>query len=264
MTLPELFSPTFANRFGETALEFGRATYTFGDLDVRASRLAGLLSARGFCAGDRLAVYLENRVEFIDLFLACTRLGVILVPINILYRDREASHIVSDAEPKAIVAAGPVPGGFGHWDVTELSRAAAERSAVDRSASPGEILLSRLKSGGASTDSTPAAIVYTSGTTGTAKGAVLTHGNFAANATALLDAWRITMPTASCCRCRCFTCTDSAMACAAGLRPVAGCASSIASTAPRLLANSIRFGRRCSSASRRSMSGCSACLPMLP
>jgi len=192
MTLPELFSPTFANRFGETALEFGRATYTFGDLDVRASRLAGLLSARGFCAGDRLAVYLENRVEFIDLFLACTRLGVILVPINILYRDREASHIVSDAEPKAIVAAGPVPGGFGHWDVTELSRAAAERSAVDRSASPGEILLSRLKSGGASTDSTPAAIVYTSGTTGTAKGAVLTHGNFAANATALLDAWRIT------------------------------------------------------------------------
>jgi malonyl-CoA/methylmalonyl-CoA synthetase len=127
-----------------------------------------------------------------DLFLACTRLGVILVPINILYRDREASHIVADAEPKAIVASGSVPGGFGHWDVTELSRAAAERSTTERSATPGEVLLSRLTRGGESTDSTPAAIVYTSGTTGTAKGAVLTHGNFAANATALLDAWRIT------------------------------------------------------------------------
>jgi malonyl-CoA/methylmalonyl-CoA synthetase len=192
MTLPELFSPTFANRSGEAAVEFGRDTYTFGDLDARASRLAGLLSARGFCAGDRLAVYLENRVEFIDLFLACTRLGVILVPINILYRDREASHIVSDAEPKAIVASGPVPGGFGHWDVSELSKAAAERSAAERSATPGEVLVSRLTRGGESTSSTPAAIVYTSGTTGTAKGAVLTHGNFAANATALLDAWRIT------------------------------------------------------------------------
>src|SRR6185436_8812551 len=187
MTLAELLNPTFRDRSGETALEFGRDTYTFGELDARASRIAGLLSARGFCAGDRLAVYLENRVEFIELFLACTRLGVILVPINILYRDREASHIVSDAEPKAIVASGPVPGGFGHWDVSELSRAAAGRSTA-----PGEVLLSRLNRGGEATDATPAAIVYTSGTTGTAKGAVLTHGNFAANAAALLDAWRIT------------------------------------------------------------------------
>jgi malonyl-CoA/methylmalonyl-CoA synthetase len=187
MTLPELFGPTFHNRAGEPALEFKGQRFTFAELDVRANRLASLLTTRGFSAGDRLAVYLENRVEFIDLFLACTRLGVILVPINILYRDREASHIVSDAEPKAIVASGPVPGGFGYWDVAELSQAAAERSAT-----PRDLLVSRLSRGGESTDSTPAAIVYTSGTTGTAKGAVLTHGNFAANAAALLDAWRIT------------------------------------------------------------------------
>ena len=187
MTVPELFSPTFLNRAGEPALEFKGQRFTFAELDTRANRLASLLTARGFCAGDRLAVYLENRVEFIDLFLACTRLGVILVPINILYRDREASHIVSDAEPKAIVASGPVPGGFGHWDVDELTRAAAERAAA-----PGEALIAKLARGGESTDATPAAIVYTSGTTGTAKGAVLTHGNFAANASALLEAWKIT------------------------------------------------------------------------
>ena len=187
MTLPELFSPTFANRAGETALEFGSRTYSFAELDARATRLGGLLSARGFCAGDRLAVYLENRVEFIDLFLACSRLGVILVPINVLYRDREVAHIIGDAEPKVIVASGPVPGGFGHWDVAELSRGAAERSPA-----PGEILVSRVAHAGESTGSTPAAIVYTSGTTGTAKGAVLTHGNFAANATALVASWKIT------------------------------------------------------------------------
>ena len=173
-----------------------------------------LPTARGFCAGDRLAVYLENRVEFIDIFLACARLGVILVPINILYRDREASHIVADAEPKAIVASGPMPGGFEHWDVAELSRASAERSAA-----PAEVLLSRLKRGGESTDSTPAAIVYTSGTTGTAKGAVLTHGNFAANATALIDAWRITSADRLLQPLPLFHVHDLATVCAAGLRP---------------------------------------------
>src|SRR5690242_19799796 len=129
MTLTDLFDRTFKDRAGDVALEFGGETFTFADLDARANRLARLLSARGFCPGDRLAIYLENRVEFIDLFLACTRIGVILVPINILYRDREASHIVSDAELKAIVAAGPVPGGFAHLDVVELSRAAADQPA---------------------------------------------------------------------------------------------------------------------------------------
>ncbi len=199
MTLADLLGPTFRDRAGEPALEFKGRTFTFGEIDARADRLARVLTARGFAAGDRLAVYLENRVEFIDLFLACTRLGVILVPINILYRDREVSHIVSDAEPKAIVASGPVPGGFGHWDVTEIAAAAdiastgpASMPAVDRGFNPGGVAGPEMAARGEIVASTPAAIVYTSGTTGTAKGAVLTQGNFAANASALLDAWRIT------------------------------------------------------------------------
>src|SRR5689334_13756801 len=98
MTLIDLFTRTFQNRAGDVALEFGDRTFTFDELDARANRVAALLESRGFCPGDRLAVYLENRVEFIDLFLACTRRGVIFVPINILYREREVSHIVSDAE----------------------------------------------------------------------------------------------------------------------------------------------------------------------
>ena len=207
MTLTELFRPTFVDRAGEAALEFGGRTFTFGEIDARADRVANVLVARGLAAGDRLAVYLENRIEFIDLFLACTRLGVILVPINILYRDREVSHIVSDAEPKAIVASAPVPGGFAHWDVTEIAAAAdtprgakartagpvpASMPAVDRGFNPAGVAGPAVPAHGEIVASTPAAIVYTSGTTGTAKGAVLTQGNFAANASALLDAWRIT------------------------------------------------------------------------
>ena len=194
MTLTALFRHSLHDRAADDALDIAGRALTFGDLEARADRLARLLASRGFAAGDRLAVYLENRIEFIDLFLACTRLGVILVPINILYRDREVSHIVSDAEPKAIVASGPVPGGHAYWDVGELAAAAkavaSPDAVVGRGFSPGD--LPALKGRPTIDAATPAALVYTSGTTGTAKGAILTHGNFVANAETLLAAWRIT------------------------------------------------------------------------
>jgi malonyl-CoA/methylmalonyl-CoA synthetase len=160
-------------------LEHGGATYSAADLHARSRAVAEWLVARGFVAGDRLAVYLDNRPAFIDLFLACARSGIIMVPINILYREREVAHIVSDAEPKGVVAAAAVPAVREYIDVKEIESAA--RNPGRHSAS--EQLPDR---------TAPLAIVYTSGTTGTAKGAVLTHGNFLANAGTLIEAWRIT------------------------------------------------------------------------
>src|SRR6202011_5856180 len=93
--------------------------------DSRSNRLANLLTSRGLRSGDRLSVYLANCVEMIDLYLACIKLGVIFVPINILYRDREISHILRDAEPVAVVSdaafASPVP----IWDPAGLTKEAA-------------------------------------------------------------------------------------------------------------------------------------------
>jgi acyl-coenzyme A synthetase/AMP-(fatty) acid ligase len=77
MNLPTLFGLSLKNRAHEVALEFGDLTFTFGDLDQRSSRLARELTSRGVQAGDRLSVFLENRVELIDLFIAWTKLGVI-------------------------------------------------------------------------------------------------------------------------------------------------------------------------------------------
>ena len=179
MTLPDLFASTFHSRADEPALEFHGERLTFGDLDRRSNQVARLLLGKGFRAGDRLGVYLANRVEFIDLFLACIKTGIMVLPINILYRERELSHIAADAEPKAIVAAGPVPGVPTFIHVDEL-RGAATLS--------GE----SLDNPAGLTADTALSIIYTSGTTGTAKGAVLSHGNFVANAANLLQAWRIT------------------------------------------------------------------------
>src|SRR4051794_6559628 len=111
MNLIHLFDLSLQGRSDEPAVEWqapGEAplTFTFGELERRTNRLARLLQARGLRMGDRLCVYLKNRIEVIELYLACLKLGVILVPINILYRERELTHILSDVEPTAIVVSG--------------------------------------------------------------------------------------------------------------------------------------------------------------
>jgi malonyl-CoA/methylmalonyl-CoA synthetase len=169
MNLRQLFDLSLINRRDQVALEWAGATYTFGDLDARSNRVARVLKRRGLAAGDRLGVYLPNRIEMIDLYLACIKLGVIFLPINILYREREISHILSDAEPKLHITEAELP---------ELAGEAAMQSdALEALPIEGDA---------------PAALVYTSGTTGTSKGAILTHNNFAANALNLLTCWQIT------------------------------------------------------------------------
>ena len=106
MNLTNLFDLSLAGRRDSVALEFEGSSYTFADIDTRSNRLAHLLLRRGLKQGDRLCAHLANCVEMIDLYLACVKLGVIFVPINILYREREISHILSDAEVMAIVGRG--------------------------------------------------------------------------------------------------------------------------------------------------------------
>ena len=170
MNLRNWFDSTFTHRAKQEALEWAGAVYTFGEIDARSNRMARVLTARGLTKGDRLSIYLANCIEFIDLYLACIKLGVIFVPINILYRDREMSHILSDAQPKLLVTAAEIPALL------------AEASLQSGDALP-EVPLE---------GDDVAALVYTSGTTGVSKGAMLTHNNFAVNGASLIQAWKIT------------------------------------------------------------------------
>jgi len=165
VNLLHLFDLSLIARRDEVALEWSGAEFTFDDIERRSNRVAHALRARGFTRGDRLCVYLGNRIELIHIYLACVKLGVVFVPINILYRDREIAHITNDAEPR--------------WMITE---AELSQLVSDHEERPIEDL----------DGDTPAAIIYTSGTTGASKGAVLTHNNFAANAVNLTTMWQIT------------------------------------------------------------------------
>ena len=186
MQLGDLFDLSLVGRHDVVALEYDAPggdvrTLTFGELDARANRMAHALSARGFRRGDRLVVHLANRLDFIDLFLASVRLGVIFVPVNVLYREREIAHITADANPRACVTTSEHAGLFGTTRVIDVEELAHEATTQP----DGRV---RLTIDG----DDAAAIVYTSGTTGRSKGAVLSHNNFAANATNLVTCWRIT------------------------------------------------------------------------
>jgi malonyl-CoA/methylmalonyl-CoA synthetase len=187
MNLTTLFDLSLIGRANRAALEYmgpsGQlVTLNFGDIEAGANRMAHELAARGLTAGDRLCVHLPNRIEFIVLFLACTRLGVIFVPMNVLYREREVRHIVADAWPKAIITTRdsdtPYPDDVDKWPIEDLVAGAVQLSAR-RLTVPLD-------------GDAPAVIIYTSGTTGVAKGAVLSHNNLAMNGVNVATCWRVT------------------------------------------------------------------------
>ena len=192
MNVIESFRPVLEDRASHIGLEFGDHEFTFAELDARSNRLARRFSEDGLVAGDRVVVYLANSPEFIVAYLAVLKAGLVFVPVNVLYREREIHQIVDDAEPSAAVTS---------LDLTECLEACLPGPSEDVSevslyrADDFDELTGDLSSARGTcpvTTEDPAMIVYTSGTTGTPKGAVLSHSNLTANAQTLLEAWRIT------------------------------------------------------------------------
>ncbi|MER8910052.1 malonyl-CoA synthase [Mesorhizobium sp. M0854] len=171
--------------------EDGRSI-SYGEMLARSAQLAHVLSQLGVEAGDRVAVQVEKSPEAISLYLACLRAGAIFLPLNTAYTLTELEYFFRDAEPRLIVC-DPAR-------VTEIGALAQDSgAAVATLGSKGEGSLTD-RASEAAVDfhdvargpDDLAAILYTSGTTGRSKGAMLSHENLASNARVLVDLWRFT------------------------------------------------------------------------
>ena len=198
MNIMESFRPSLEDRASRVGLEFAAADFTFGELETRSNRLArrleqGLAPGGGLAPSDRVIVYLPNSPDFIVAYLAVVKTGRVFVPINVLYREREIQQIVDDAAPCAAITSPDLSGRLEPC-LRDARRADQRKTPVYRIPDPDEM------NRDFSTKPTPcpckaedaAMIVYTSGTTGTPKGAVLSHRNLIVNALTLLEAWRMT------------------------------------------------------------------------
>ncbi len=164
--------------------------YSWRDLDQGSARIANLLASLDLPEGSRIAVQVEKSVEAMLLYLATLRAGYVFLPLNTAYQRAEISYFIGNAEPAVVVC---TPGNF-EW-VSQLAYAAGAQhvfalgddcsgSLLERAALHSDVHVPARK-----TADDLAAILYTSGTTGRSKGAMLTHGNLLSNALVLKDYW---------------------------------------------------------------------------
>lgn len=166
---------------------------TYGDLLRRSGQAANVLNSLGVVAGDRVAVQTEKSSETLIFYVACLRLGAVYLPLNSAYTAAEIGYFLVDAAPCLFVC-----------DPARL----AELEPVAKSCNVDRVLTLDKKGKGSLTalvddassefkdrelaEDALAAILYTSGTTGRSKGAMLTRGNVASNAETLAKLWRFT------------------------------------------------------------------------
>ena len=164
--------------------------YTWRDLDRASARIANLLASLKLPQGSRVAVQVEKSVEAMALYLATLRAGYVFLPLNTAYQSAEIEYFIGNAEPAVVVCS---PGNFG-W-VSKIAFTLGTQHVFTLGDDRAGSLLERAthhsdehQAVARSADDL-AAILYTSGTTGRSKGAMLTHGNMLSNAVMLKDYW---------------------------------------------------------------------------
>jgi malonyl-CoA/methylmalonyl-CoA synthetase len=157
-------------------------TLTYAAVDTRAAQMAGALRELSVGLGDRVVVQIDKSTDNVALYFACLRIGAVFLPLNTAYTPSEVAFFVDDAEPTVVIAR---PGSLDELATRVL------HLGVDGDGSFAEAADTATMFDGV-VERQPddlAAMLYTSGTTGRSKGAMLTHANLESNARALHDIW---------------------------------------------------------------------------
>ena len=194
-TLYDRFDRAFTAAGGRAAFRAadGQVLLTYQDLRAAVSRYANALQALGVEAGDRVTVQTEKSLAAVPLYLAVLKAGAIYQPLNTAYTDSELDYFVGDARPK-LIAGDPAR--------QQALRGIGDRHGVFAVVNLGRhgegslpTLAAQMDSHHDTVERTAddlAGLLYTSGTTGRSKGAMISHGNLLANAETLVKLWRIT------------------------------------------------------------------------
>jgi len=158
-------------------------TLTYRDVDTRSAQMAGALRGMGVAAGDRVVVQVDKSTDAVALYLGCLRLGAVFVTLNTAYTDGEVTFFVEDARPRVVVRSpdrGPI--GETHHQVGLDTQSGGSLALAADEAVPFTDIVER-------DPFDTAAMLYTSGTTGRSKGAMVTHAGLSSNARALHEMW---------------------------------------------------------------------------
>ena len=159
--------------------------FTYGDYWSLSGRIANALAKHSVGIGDRVAVQVAKSIEGLAIFLACARLGAIFLPLNTAYTAVEVDYFVRDAEPSLIICEPAKAGVLSGTAKTVLTLDDQGGGSLAEALQQESSIFTDAKTGW----DDGAALLYTSGTTGKSKGALLTHGNLASNAVTLVEAW---------------------------------------------------------------------------
>ena len=190
-----LFRSRFPHDLDDCWIETADAHYySWRDLERGSAKIANLLVNLHLPAGSRIAAHVEKSPEALMLYLATVRAGFVYLPLNTAYRAAEMSYFIDDAAPAVVVCA---PENFGWVSQIAFKNGTGHVFTLDepRNGRNSGSLLARAAHQNDKFDTVHrdtddlAAILYTSGTTGRSKGAMLSHGNLAANINVLHQAW---------------------------------------------------------------------------